>query len=1316
MRVKLLTLIFVLAPLLQSCTAKKGALPALSGAAAKVDAANTTIEVTTDIVADLNSAAVVTITLKDKDGNAVEGVPPSLAVSGSGNQVAQCSVSDELGISTCEVKSSKAESKTVTMTFPTEVSGPSILFVAGPPTKLGFSVQPGGGVAGTSWTNQPVVQVQDQYGNLIADANDSITISLSTGSGTLSGTLSASAVNGEASFSGLSLELIGSDKVLTATAAGLSPALSAPFVIQPAANSSIVIVTQPGGGGAGEAWATQPVIEFRDQFGNRTNSTAQVTAALTAGTGTLAGTATISAVAGQATFSGLSIATIGTGKQLTFSTAGLTNVVSSSFSITHGSASQLVFTTQPSGGNAGSVWAAQPVIEIRDSLGNLVNSGSSSTQSVSLSVAGGGSLVGTTSVNAVGGVATFSGLSMTSAGSKVITASLGTIVRASNAFNINVGSASKLAFTVQPGGGVSGASWTQQPIVVVRDAHDNLVTSGSYNVSVAITSGTGALSGGTTLATSSGVATYFNLSANLVGNNKIITASAAGLTSAVSNSFTITAGSPAQLAFTTQPGGGASASVWSQQPVVEIRDSAGNPISTATNAVTVALTTGTGNLSGTLTVNAIAGVATFSNLTMDLVGANKVITASAAGLTSAASNAFAITAGIPQASSTVQTSPSSVFADGTTTSTVTVTLVDAYSNPVSGKSVTLVSSRGGTDTIIGSPATTNASGVATFTIRSSTTGTSTLTASIPSDSLTLTATPTVTFKSFVASAAQSEWSLAPVSQIANGVATSTITVTIKNSAGEALPGKSVTLSSSRGVTDTIVGSPATTNSSGIASFTIRSSTTGEPTLTVSVPSDAINITTAAYMTFLAVAPYADWQARLANSSSSYMSQGINSPATNIWKDLFNLGPNDGTLNNFGFNTTSSGWMGSGSGTVTSGTTGAFRLGFDGTDDYVDFGNGLNSTLTNFSFESWFRANSSTSSGKVIFGNGDNSGKGFVVRQSWTGNSFLEFTIGGERSYVGEVIADSPTAYYRTEEASGTTAAAAVGVNGTYSGTITYSQASGFVDNSRTVRFNGTNAFINIGNNYNPTANFTVEAWVHPLAVGARRDFVSKEGTNNGFWLGMETTSRVSFNVGNGTTNHKVTSTTALAINTWYHIVGVRDSAAGLLRIYVNGVQEATTAFTGSPATNTANLNIANSPAAGGRFFNGRVDEVAIYQNNALSATRINKHYSARLIPTCHTTSAINNTSWHHLAGTFNDSTKAMTLFLNGTSHCSITAAGYSYSGSLYPFSMGAQLDDLSNPIAGTYWNGAIGDLRIYNSVLSGANITTNRTATSARFP
>ena len=74
-----------------------------------------------------------------------------------------------------------------------------------------------------------------------------------------------------------------------------------------------------------------------------------------------------------------------------------------------------------------------------------------------------------------------------------------------------------------------------------------------------------------------------------------------------------------------------------------------------------------------------------------------------------------------------------------TTSTITVTLKDAQSNPVSGKTVTLAKG-GGSSTITTVSGVTNGSGVATFTVKDTVAEATTYTATDTTDSVTVTQT------------------------------------------------------------------------------------------------------------------------------------------------------------------------------------------------------------------------------------------------------------------------------------------------------------------------------------------------------------------------------------------------------------------------------------------------------------------------------------------------------------------------------------------------------------------------------------------------
>jgi hypothetical protein len=108
------------------------------------------------------------------------------------------------------------------------------------------------------------------------------------------------------------------------------------------------------------------------------------------------------------------------------------------------------------------------------------------------------------------------------------------------------------------------------------------------------------------------------------------------------------------IEFTTQPSASsAEDAAFAQQPVVTIKDAAGNTITTGTDAtatVTISLQTGLGTLAGTLTKQAVAGVADFAGLglAIDTAGTDKVLKASAptqvGTVTALTSPAFTITA------------------------------------------------------------------------------------------------------------------------------------------------------------------------------------------------------------------------------------------------------------------------------------------------------------------------------------------------------------------------------------------------------------------------------------------------------------------------------------------------------------------------------------------------------------------------------------------------------------------------------------------------------------------------------------------------
>jgi hypothetical protein len=107
--------------------------------------------------------------------------------------------------------------------------------------------------------------------------------------------------------------------------------------------------------------------------------------------------------------------------------------------------------------------------------------------------------------------------------------------------------------------------------------------------------------------------------------------------------ITVTPGPAFQLGLRTQPIGGTIGGPLNTQPVVEIRDAAGNLVATASTTVTAALASGGGTLSGTVAVATTGGVATFTNLGIAGAAGARTFVFTAPNLVGASSNQFTMT-------------------------------------------------------------------------------------------------------------------------------------------------------------------------------------------------------------------------------------------------------------------------------------------------------------------------------------------------------------------------------------------------------------------------------------------------------------------------------------------------------------------------------------------------------------------------------------------------------------------------------------------------------------------------------------------------
>lgn len=745
---------------------------------------------------------------------------------------------------------------------------PAITVTAAAASKLAVTTQPSGGSAGTAWATQPAVTVQDAYGNPVTSSTASVALAITTGTGTAGATLACTtnqvaATFGLASFTSCGIDKVGTAYTLTATSTGLTNAVSTSFNITLGSAKKLAFTTSPSGGTGGVTFATQPVVTVQDAGGNTvTGDTSSVALAVTGGTGALTCTANPKAASsGVATFSGCAIDKAGT-YTLT-ATDGTLTAATTSVTITVGPAVKLGFTTHPSASStSGVAFATQPVVAAQDAGGNTVTTYSGS---VTLTLSGSGPSGAALSCTAnprlaSSGVAGFAGCVVDKSGSGyTLTPADGALTAVtSNAFSIAAGAAAKLVFSSQPSSSTGATAFTSQPVVTVQDANGNTVTADASSVTLTVTSGTG--SSGAVLActnnpkaASSGIATFTGCSIDKAGTGYTLTATDGSLT-ATSTTLAITVGPASKVALTTQPAAGSSVTAGSAFPVVATeQDAGGNTItSDSTTAVSLTLASGTGlSCPGAPTV-LTSGAASFS-CSLTLAATTYQLRAMAGSFTNPG-NTFSVT---PAAASklTYTSQPAGATA-GTALTAVSVAVQDTYGNTVTtgagstDTTVLTVASGPGAFTASSTSSVVAVTGVATFSnVTLTTAGAYTLGAA--DSTRTLTTTASASFTISPAAASKLSFLQRPSDAFAGAAMTPGVTVQVQDTYGNsaATNGVSVTLTPSVGVVDS--GASATTNTSGLATFSavLLNNTALGLTLTASATgyvatpaSAAINIT------------------------------------------------------------------------------------------------------------------------------------------------------------------------------------------------------------------------------------------------------------------------------------------------------------------------------------------------------------------------------------------------------------------------------------------------------------------------------------------
>jgi hypothetical protein len=298
--------------------------------------------------------------------------------------------------------------------------------------------------------------------------------------------------------------------------------------------------------------------------------------------------------------------------------------------------SKLVFTTEPPAtGSAGIPLSPPIVVAAVDQFNNIYTADSSSSVTLTLN---GGTFVGggmTVTVQLASGVANFSNLQISAAGTYTLTARDGGLTSAASS-SFTIAASSMLAFTQQPSQTVASVAMSPSAAVAVESAGGGVIT--TDNSTITLTLSRGAFANGSTTMTAqavNGLATFTGLTIDVAGSYNLI-ASDGSLPTRQSNPFNIVA-QATQLVFTQQPNNTVAGEAVNPSVLVALEDRFGN-VDTS-NSTTVTVTLNGGKLFGGATSASavpVNGVAAFNNLVLPTPGTYS-LTTSASGLTSATS-------------------------------------------------------------------------------------------------------------------------------------------------------------------------------------------------------------------------------------------------------------------------------------------------------------------------------------------------------------------------------------------------------------------------------------------------------------------------------------------------------------------------------------------------------------------------------------------------------------------------------------------------------------------------------------------------------
>lgn len=256
---------------------------------------------------------------------------------------------------------------------------------------------------------------------------------------------------------------------------------------------------------------------------------------------------------------------------------------------------------------------------------------------------------------------------------------------------------------------------------------------------------------------------------------------------------------------------------------------------------------------------------------------------------------------------------------------------------------------------------------------------------------------------------------------------------------------------------------------------------------------------------------------------------------------------------------------------------------------------------------WIESKTDSSSATVWFKTGNNSDSIYL----YYGNPAAT-NAGSMATTFGSGL----KAYYPFNEANGTVSGTTADVSGNGNNLALTNFASGYGVKTggvygNALSLNGSNNYAKLDAPNVPTGSVaSIEAWIYPKAYAdATYNGIvswSSRNCNSGLALSIQNSGRLSMPT--WCNDFVPTSGPTATLNSWNHVAAVLNGKSATL--YTNGQPVGTTTLTNLPTLTSVKLAIGELDYPG-RYFNGMIDEVRIY-NRVLTAEEIAGRYAAAL--------------------------------------------------------------------------------------------------------